>query len=128
VKHEDQPGGDLARFLVLQDEYREDALTLQATPPSQVRVSSETPRAKGLEVAFNTRAATTRPGGAIPRAVVFCDSFSGALAPFLGEHFGRAVFEWSHHLNKELIEAEKPQVVIEECVEHRLMAPKEMIY
>ncbi|MCC2668394.1 MAG: hypothetical protein K0Q72_865 [Armatimonadetes bacterium] len=130
VAHEDQPGGDLARFLVLQDEYREDALTLNASPPSQVRIVSETPRAKGpgVEIAFNTRAATVRPAGAIPRAVVFCDSFSGALAPFLGEHFGRAVFEWSHHLNKELIETEKPQVVIEECVEHRLMAPLDMIH
>jgi hypothetical protein len=61
----------------------------------------------------------------LPRAVIFRDSFAEELLPLLGEHFSRSVFIWPYptdrkkvrYFDKEVIEKEKPDVVIEEFVE-----------
>ncbi len=51
------------------------------------------------------------------KAVVFHDSFSQHLIPYLSEDFRRIVFVWKFDFNAELIESEKPDIVILECVE-----------
>jgi len=61
----------------------------------------------------------------LPRAVFFHDSYFWELLPFLGEHFSRAVYVWVRPgmgdkqsiFDKELIEQEKPDVVVEEIAE-----------
>ena len=61
----------------------------------------------GRGTSSSSRAAPTRrrakdgwsprfPGSTLPRAVVFRDSFTSALAPFLSEHFSRAVYLWQN--------------------------------
>jgi hypothetical protein len=42
------------------------------------------------------------------------DSFTSHLAPFVSEHFRRAVYLWQRSFDYEVIEREKPDVVIEE--------------
>jgi len=62
-----------------------------------------------------------KPG--LPRAVVLRDSMAIALIPLMSENFSRAVYVSSRQLDRELIEREKPDVVIEELVERSLHAP-----
>jgi hypothetical protein len=57
--------------------------------------------------------------------VFFHDSYFWEILGFLGEHFSRAVYVWvkpglagqSNFFDKELVEAEKPDVVVEELAE-----------
>ena len=65
---------------------------------------------------------TERPGPQLPRAVMFRDSFAECMIPFLSEHFRRILYI---HLEPEefhydLVEREKPDMVIQEMVERKL--------
>jgi alginate O-acetyltransferase complex protein AlgJ len=53
-----------------------------------------------------------REGGG-PRALVFHDSFTLPLRPWLAEHFSRLYCDWTHTPIPERIEAEKPDLVIQ---------------
>ena len=66
---------------------------------------------------------TENPEGTdLPRVVMFRDSFASALIPLLAEHFSRAVFVWKPEMDRAVIEAERPEVVIFESSERVLMA------
>ncbi len=56
-----------------------------------------------------------------PRAVVFHDSFMNAIKPFLSEHFSRIAYYWQRNFDPSVIEHERPDVVIQEIVERRLV-------
>ena len=53
----------------------------------------------------------------LPKAVVFRDSSSSWLLPLLSESFSRVVAVSSPHIYRELVESEKPDVVIFEIIE-----------
>lgn len=55
--------------------------------------------------------------GELESAVVIHDSFGQAMIPLIARHFKRAVFIWTHDFQPELIEKEKPTVVIQEMAE-----------
>ena len=83
-----------------------------------------TPRARDLSPPLANSAAGRRDtiimevdDPQLPKAVVFRDSFSESLIPFLSESFRRSVFVWKFEFTPELIEREKPDIVIVECVE-----------
>ena len=80
-----------------------------------------------LEKAFYTKC----PTGQL-RAIVFRDSFTGLLVPFLADHFKKAIFLWKHYdhaIVKELLKIFKPDIVIEEVGESGLFkeATKELM-
>ncbi len=54
-----------------------------------------------------------REGGEGPRALVFHDSFTLPLRPWLAEHFSRLYCDWTHTPIPERIDAEKPDLVIQ---------------
>ena len=51
-----------------------------------------------------------------PRALVFMDSFGPALVPFLSEDFSRVVYLWQDNIDPQVVQQERPQVVIQEWV------------
>jgi hypothetical protein len=57
----------------------------------------------------------------LPKAVIFRDSFSTLLLPFLSESFSRLVAVWQPNLDYSIIEKEKPDIVISQQVERFLM-------
>ena len=65
--------------------------------------------------------ACDKPG--LPRAVVLRDSMAIALIPLMSENFARVVYVSSRALDRDVIEREKPDIVIEELVERTLQAP-----
>ena len=62
------------------------------------------------------RIVTEIPGSALPRAVVFRDSFTSAMAPYFSEHFSRVVYLWRNDFSVTEIEQEHPDVVLQEIV------------
>ncbi|HYY55777.1 MAG TPA: hypothetical protein VE842_00525 [Pyrinomonadaceae bacterium] len=61
-----------------------------------------------------------RKGTSLPRLVMFRDSYANNLIPLLSEHFSRAVYIWKG-FDPRVIEAERPDVVIQEIVERGLL-------
>lgn len=61
-------------------------------------------------------------GAGFPKAVMFHDSFGRKLKSFLPEHFSRVVFirDWGFRFHGEVIEKEKPAIVLDEIAEHFL--------
>ena len=66
------------------------------------------------------RLVTGIPGSTLPRAVILRDSFASQLAPFLSEHFSRAVYLWQNDFDAEVVEREHPDIVIQEIVGRHL--------
>jgi alginate O-acetyltransferase complex protein AlgJ len=73
------------------------------------------------------RSATVDDNRSLPVAVAFGDSYIDQLRPFLAESFRRAIF--MHHdkisdnqFDKRALEAERPNVVIQEIVERNLVS------
>jgi alginate O-acetyltransferase complex protein AlgJ len=56
----------------------------------------------------------------LPRAVIFRDSFTSRLVPFLSEHFSRAVYLWQNDFDANVVGEEHPDVVIQEIVGRHL--------
>jgi hypothetical protein len=81
---------------------------------------------------FNEPTLTTKFGmsiseqsdGKLPRLVMFHNSASLFIIPFLSQHFSRAVYAFGNDFSRELIEAEHPDIVIQESAEmHLLLGP-----
>lgn len=74
----------------------------------------------------------TTVAGALPRAVVFGDSFMEALRPYFGETFGRVVYlryaaATGQQFDERIVSAEHPRVVIQELVERSLVSGKDFL-
>jgi hypothetical protein len=115
------PGQDLAHVFGLPDVLTDEVHELRPRAARQAR--------EVLAVAkrpdYWRRLITTRDdaGPGALRAVVIHDSFMRALHPFLSEHFARVVYDWRRQPDVELIETERPDVVIHELAERFLMGP-----
>lgn len=113
-----EPALDLAGMMGLKDVLREERLLLQ---PRRARLA-RTVEPKGGEPWWGEgRIVTEIPGSTLPRAVVFRDSFTSRLAPFLSEHFSRVVYLWQDNFDAGVIREEKPAVVIQEIVGRHLL-------
>lgn len=111
--------GDLARMLTLEQVLTEDQDLAVVNPPARTAVFEELPIDRGREP--RPRVISRRSGSPIGTAVVFRDSFSEAFVPWLSEYFDRAVYAWRAQPDLDLIDQEKPDVVILEWVERYLM-------
>jgi alginate O-acetyltransferase complex protein AlgJ len=110
-------GMDLAGMLGLKDELTEDDLQLM---PHQQRSAKVVEPAVPSDHLMDARVVTEHAERTLPRLVMFRDSFASALIPFLSEHFSRAVYLWQYNFDPAVVEAEHPDVVIEEWVGRKL--------
>jgi hypothetical protein len=111
------PGMDLAGMLGLRDVFPEESLRLAPRRPRQARViAPANPSPNGDEGYLVTEIA----GSTRPRAVVFRDSFTSRLYPYLSEHFSRTVYYWQNDLDPDDVLQEHPAVVIHEIVGRHL--------
>lgn len=110
-------GRDLAAMIGLKRVLREEDLRLVPKQPRGYRVIvPEGGYATGGEPLIITEI----PGSTLPRAVIFRDSFMSALAPYLSEHFSRAVYLWQNDFDAKIVADEHPDVVIHEIVGRHL--------
>jgi alginate O-acetyltransferase complex protein AlgJ len=110
-------GLDLAGMMGLTRVLREEELRLTPRRRRQAVVLEPPGETADAEVG---RLVTEIPGSTLPRAVIFRDSFTSALAPFLSEHFSRAVYLWRNDFDPTSIDAEHADVVIQEIVGRHL--------
>jgi hypothetical protein len=101
--------GNLARMLGLYDSITEQVIGV-STGDSQ-------PIVDGNSANPNEMAESEQQAATLPRLVMFRDSFSTSMIPFLSRHFSRAVYVWQQQLDRQLIETEHPAVVIQEVYE-----------
>lgn len=107
------PGMDLAAMMGLKRVLGEEDLRLVPKQKRQYVVIE--PKGNIVE-AGEARIVTEIPGSTLPRAVVFRDSFTSAMAPFFSEHFSRVVYLWRNDFAVDEIEKEHPDVVLQEIV------------
>ena len=123
-------GGDLAGMLDMADTMREENPVLKVQPTT---CSPEINKAvadfmKTPADLIRSKAFMTKCDNSKLRAVVFRDSFFETIIPFIAEDFNRIVYVWKPYdqaIMKELIEQQKPQIVIEEMVERLLILVRE---
>jgi alginate O-acetyltransferase complex protein AlgJ len=117
-------GGDIARMLSLDDVIKEERITVapKFTPRA---VDGSRPYPDPVDTAvYPGRGMVVKEtkDPRLPKALVFRDSFASPLIPLLAESFQSTVFVWTHDFLPELIEREKPDLIIFECVERYLNA------
>ena len=115
-------GGDLSYMVGIEELITEQKFFMMSKAPLRARGQST-----GIFKPGYTQAAqaSTMDDPRLPKALFFHDSYFWDILGFLGEHFSRAVYVWvkpglggkQSLFDKELIEAEKPDVVIEEIAE-----------
>lgn len=110
-------GMDLAGMIGLTRVLREVDLGLAPRRPRRARVVEP---AGASATAGEGRLVTEIAGSALPRALVFRDSFMSRVAPYLSEHFSRAVYLWQNDFDPEPVRREKPDVVVQEIVGRHL--------
>ena len=123
-------GGDLAGMLDMADTMQEERPDLKIQPTTcspeikrDIADFWKIPADQIRSKPFVTICDTSKL-----RAVVFRDSFFETIIPFIAEDFNRIVYIWKqydHAIMKELIEQQKPQIVIEEMVERLLILVRE---
>lgn len=103
--------GDLAGLIHLKGEVTEPFTALHARFDKPSRGLKDPPAGQMI---------TVMPDPALPKAVIFRDSFFNGLQPFTSEHFSRVVYVSDFSFNPELIAEEEPDIVILEMAERYL--------
>lgn len=115
-------GGDLSYMVGIEELITEQKFFMMPKTPLRARGVSTGVFKPGYTQAAQASAMEDK---SLPKAVFFHDSYFWEILGFLGEHFNRAVYVWvkpglggqQSLFDKELIEAEKPDVVVEEIAE-----------
>ena len=110
-------GLDLAGMMGLARVLRENDLTLVPRRPRRARLVEPAGAQPTDELG---RIVTEIDDPSLPRAVIFRDSFTSRLVPFLSEHFSRAVYLWQNDFDADVVAREHPDVVIQQIVGRHL--------
>jgi alginate O-acetyltransferase complex protein AlgJ len=108
-----EKGIGLTAMVGLKEIYREEVFKLVKLDPQAEILMKD----KRLYAKFQNQQkplALGVPSGGLPRAVVFRDSFSNALIPYLSENFRRVLFVWTRDVEAKYVLREKPDIVIQE--------------
>jgi alginate O-acetyltransferase complex protein AlgJ len=116
VQTVDHEGYLLAKLLDSPAPWREEQINLVWKRPPRAGVEPVERTSDGYPTYRSAQ-----PLAPLTSAVVIHDSFYEAMAPYLQEHFRRTQCVWTYEFPSPIIEAERPQVVIQEFVERQLM-------
>ncbi|MCP5106484.1 MAG: hypothetical protein GY950_24075 [bacterium] len=121
VGTKNRSGGDLAQMLSLHREVlREDIILLRPEPPLTFDGGGLGKISRYVRQGY-TQCNTAR----LPNIMVVHDSFYKKLKPYLSASFSRVLYIWDWNMNfyPDIIEREKPKLVIDEMAERFLMNP-----
>jgi alginate O-acetyltransferase complex protein AlgJ len=113
-------GGDLARILGLQSHYFEIDLVPSGCPRFLVNAEGEVESWFSLDVMRRDELRFVGKVGQ-PSVVLFRDSFGENLLPWLAPYFGASTWKWSYDFDWDLIERDRPTLVVQQMVERKLM-------
>jgi hypothetical protein len=119
-----RPGGDLARFLGLQELLDEESVRFRLRRARPLRGLPGGLDVEGRDVDFPQQTVIECDDAPLPRAVVAVDSFGASLLPFLARHFRRTLVlpNTVVNLDRAAVEREQPAVFIHLMVERRLLS------
>ncbi len=115
-----EPGRDLPSLLGMEPYFWDRYVDMKRTRPGLAHEITPPPPAsklvdRGPDILYE------HPDARLPRAVMFRDSYAGWLIPLLSENFSHILYTWQYTFDKEIVERENPDVVIQELVERVLM-------
>lgn len=117
-------GGDLARMIGLQLDIKEPQPLIEV-PPEHNRATLYPSGAlhwMRIDVdAASDQFATQARGGEIDSIYIVRDSFADLWVPYLSQHFARATWHWTDDFPMAAIEAQQPDLVIQQFVERKLL-------
>lgn len=117
-------GGDIADLVRVYGEiYTEDRLTLRAKRGLRARPVEGSPPLEPTVFSRREQRLVMETGDpALPRAVLFHDSFAYPLMPALSEHFERIVYvNTTGAIDPAILDAERPDVVLVLIVEEKFL-------
>jgi hypothetical protein len=118
----DAPGMGLASIVGLQSILREQVLEAPALRArSRIKPEHRSGYERRVERLLPIAHGVDDP--ALPRAVMFRDSFANALIPYLSENFSRILYVWNRDVDPRVGTIEQPDVVIQEVVGRFLVRP-----
>jgi hypothetical protein len=103
--------GDLSRLVLLERPFTEESVVFRPIRSREAQIRQGEDPLTIISETGNTD---------LPNAVVFRDSFFMGLLPFFAENFNRGVYRWSFDFDENLIDTEKPDLVIYELAERYL--------
>ncbi len=106
-------GIGLTSMVGLSPYHREEVVQLRKVDPRSEILMPREDQYKRFEREQRPLAHGVR-GAPLPRAVVFRDSFSNALIPYLSENFRRVLYVWTRDVEPRFVEREQPDIVIQE--------------
>ncbi len=117
--HDKNINGDLAQMLYLDGVISEETKVMALKRPSRVKRSVDLWQGVNGQIPMMVFY-TNRPE--LPSALIFCDSFIWGMSKFLVESFDRTILVHHQGLNfySDIVEREKPDIVIYEMVERLL--------
>lgn len=112
-----KPSGDLTAMLNLNNKHwydKDEYINPEPHKGFHYSVEETIPKKGGRKDYFIRTVNQNKKG----KVLVFRDSFSSALIPYVSETFGEVIYIWTHDLNGniKLVEKEKPDIVIHELV------------
>lgn len=117
--------GDCTKLMGLFGWIKESAPVLNSTVK---QASARFDKGNGLATEISTLQdpvlSSVHGAKVLPKAVIFHDSFGDGIKPFLGRHFSRAAYQLRQAdlgVDMDLIESEKPDLVIQEVVERHVV-------
>ena len=103
--------GDLARLLGIDIDQKDFDYEIRLSEAHWAIIDGDWDFAHGRRNRFEMRDAT------LGKALVYHDSFMGPLIPLFARHFKNSAYYFEPYLDKDTIEAEKPDIVILEFAE-----------
>ncbi len=113
-------GGDLARLMGLDDSLHDNLYHVNSEPHATL-FNGDKIDLQMIDVQHVGRLHTKNDSGELGKALIFHDSFGVALIPLLAEHFKEAVFIRSDNFDSDFVDEYKPDIVIQQIVERRLL-------
>jgi hypothetical protein len=117
ITRKEGPGGDLARMMGMQTKLKEERITLN---PAFTPLAKDSDEQKYVKPSPRHTIIKQIPNSDLAKALVFRDSFTNAMIPYLSESFSRIVYVWDQSFNTAIIQEEKPDVFIHQMVERHL--------
>lgn len=113
-EHREAQGGDLANMLSLSKSYG-DEYVLVNHKDGKKAIPNMQPK-YGLMNGY----VLENPNKSLPKLLMFRDSFTINMIPYISEHFSESVYEWTHYFHANAVKEVKPDIVIHQIVERNL--------
>lgn len=116
-----EPGGDLARLLLMDSVLMEKAARVSVRHPNaKCEISCDAPFEPWMSPKH-----FRNPHARLPKVFFDHDSFFKSVAPFVAEHFQETIFSWIWQgFHQDMIEANHPALVVDEFVERSLIGDR----